>query len=156
MRVVALFLCEAGTIRDSLLHVIGGAVSRLGRPGFPAPLGCATVMIVAGSPEELSVAHVIEVTLDHNDERVGGLRLEAQNNNEAPLREDEEGYWSFVLPTQGLSLPESGIYTLSGLVDGETLQHIRFLAAPTTAFVSPTSGVVKLTDEALSSSRDTV
>ena len=68
MKVVTATLCDFGQIREGLLSVLSGGITRLKRPAFPAPLGCHLALILEMSSIELEDTREVSVRL--SDERV--------------------------------------------------------------------------------------
>jgi len=56
-------LCDAVTVRDGLLHILGGGVGRVTRFGFPAPLDNDMALRLVLSPEEVRSQHRIEIRI---------------------------------------------------------------------------------------------
>ena len=60
-------LCDAATVREGLLHILGGGITRLNRPSFPAPLGAALALQISVHPTEASVSHRVEAIIQGED-----------------------------------------------------------------------------------------
>ena len=59
MEIQAAILCDSATVREGLLHVLGGGINRLYRSELPAPLGVALALLVAFEPEEVDQLHEV-------------------------------------------------------------------------------------------------
>lgn len=66
MRVDA-FLRDSATVREGLLHVLGGGITRLWRNRYPADLNVALAMMIAMSPTEANNDHVLQATVSGTD-----------------------------------------------------------------------------------------
>lgn len=54
-------VCDAVTVRDGLLHILGGGVGRVPRLGFPAALDNDVALRLVLSPDEVQGQHKIEI-----------------------------------------------------------------------------------------------
>lgn len=54
-------LCDAATVREGLLHLLGAPITRMWRQTLPAPLNIALGVILCLTPEELPVPHEVSV-----------------------------------------------------------------------------------------------
>ena len=61
MNVSSLLLCDFAQIREGLLFVVSGGVSRVYRSGVPARLGLHLAMVVDMTAEEAGAAHDLAV-----------------------------------------------------------------------------------------------
>jgi hypothetical protein len=125
----AALLCDAVTVRENLLHVLGGGVTRLPRPGFPAPLAAevALLLYVDGDPG-VEVTHKV----------TGECRL--RGSEDAPIFAfeytlrtvlgSEEGAQSVsaVLPLSNVGIPAAGAYEITISVDEKPVGQIPFTA----------------------------
>lgn len=57
----SVFICDAASVREGLLHVLGGGITRLWRPVLPAPLAFQVAIFVQYSLPEFGVPHDISV-----------------------------------------------------------------------------------------------
>jgi hypothetical protein len=78
MEIEAAILCDAATVREGLIHILGGPITRIWRPALPAPLGVALAVIICMTPQEQPVPHELQVTI-RNDQHdifnaMGGLQ----------------------------------------------------------------------------------
>jgi hypothetical protein len=66
VRVTCAVLCDAVTIREGLLHILGGGINRLGRPVFPASMDAQLAMLVVLDQAEANQDHqlVLELKAD--------------------------------------------------------------------------------------------
>jgi len=63
MDVATALLCDAATVREGLLHVLGGGITRLWRPALPAELATKLAVLVDLAPEDLETPHELEVLI---------------------------------------------------------------------------------------------
>lgn len=88
MEIQAVIVCDAATVREGLLHILGGGITRMWRPTLPAPFGAAVALLVDLSQADAEIPHEIGVTLVGPNEQVlaramGGLQVQAAPNIEA-------------------------------------------------------------------------
>ncbi len=128
MRLDCALLCDAVTVRENLLHVLGGGVTRVARPQFPAPLGVGLAMRVMVHPTEAKSPHKLEARLLAEDgEEVASLEIGFQVGS-SEVRPGEELSVPFALPMSQLPLPRSGAYSFELLIDGIHQASVPFLA----------------------------
>ena len=60
-------VCDFAQVREGLLFVSSGAITRVFRPTLPAPLGVVLAMIVEVPHDERDRAHEVRVTVRRND-----------------------------------------------------------------------------------------
>lgn len=117
MRVDA-FLCDAATVRENLLHVLGGGVTRLWRERFPADLGVTLAMMIAMTPSEAAIDHVLQVTVIGSDgEPIAQLDGEIGAQPAIDHVPGEDVNVPAVLPLQRVPLPGPGQYSVNVLID---------------------------------------
>jgi hypothetical protein len=61
MRLECAMVCDAVTVRDGLLHILGGGVGRVPRLGFPAALDNDVALRLVLSPDDVQGQHKIEI-----------------------------------------------------------------------------------------------
>jgi len=61
MRLECAMVCDAVTVRDGLLHILGGGIGRIPRIGFPATLDNEVALRLSMTPEEVKARHKIEI-----------------------------------------------------------------------------------------------
>lgn len=84
IQVSSAFLCDAATVREGLLHAIGGGVTRLWRPILPAPLGVSLAAIITVDEADLGRPHQVDIKVTNPD---GGSVLSAVGILMAPRPE---------------------------------------------------------------------
>ncbi len=61
MRIDCALLCDAATVREGLLHVLGGGIAHAVRPSFPAPAAMSLAVHVWVTQDEATGDHVLAV-----------------------------------------------------------------------------------------------
>lgn len=67
MEIVAAVLCDFASVREGLLIVVGGGVTRLWREQLPAPLGIHLAAMLECTRDELARPHEIQVWVRTED-----------------------------------------------------------------------------------------
>ncbi|MEY2426405.1 MAG: hypothetical protein QOI61_1977 [Actinomycetota bacterium] len=129
-RVAAALLCDAATVREGLLHILGGGITRLHRTEFPAPMQVTLVAQVVLTPGEVGFAHDVSAIIQTED---GDVVVQANGHLEPgepnPLLEPGE---SVILPLvinlTNVVVPAPGGYSIEISVDDVHQTSITFRA----------------------------
>jgi hypothetical protein len=132
-RVASALLCDAATVREGLLHILGGGITRLHRSEFPAPMQVTLVAQVVLTPSEVAFAHDVSAVIQTED---GEVVVQANGHLEAgepnPLLEPGE---SVILPLVinliNVVLPVAGGYSIEVAVDEVHQTSLTFRAVST-------------------------
>lgn len=128
MRISTALLCDAATVREGLLHILGGGVSVMGRGEYPAPMLVQLAILIHQHPTELGRAHVLDVIVQQADGgRVAEASVEWLTPPEA-ARTLGELAQPVVLPLQDVGLPAAGSYSVELLIDGHHQASLAFEA----------------------------
>ena len=137
MRIDCALLCDAATVRDGLLHVLGGGITRVTRPEFPAPVGMMLALRILEHPTELDRPHHLRIQLQGEDGQAIG-QMDAQigvaDPALVPVGEEASLPLPLALPP-GAGLPTPGRYSFEILIDG-----IHQATVPFTAVHDPNQG----------------
>jgi hypothetical protein len=130
MRIDTALLCDAVTVRDGLLHVLGGGITQAARPEYPAPLGMHLALRVLLHPTEIERPHQVEILLqDEDGEMITRAQIGIQVPPDAAIPAGEEASipipWTF--PMQP-ALPHAGRYSFEVLIDGVHQVSVPFTA----------------------------
>lgn len=120
MRVDTCLLCEAVTVHDGLLNILGGGVTLVSHHEYPAELGVSLALRIMLHPTELAHPHKLEILLQDDDgEQVTkvDLGLAAGDPSAIPVGEEGEMLLGWGFPTRPL-LPHPGRYSFELLIDG--------------------------------------
>ncbi len=130
MRIDCALLCDAATVREGLLHILGGGITRLGRPEYPSPLGTALAVRVMVHPTEADRSHQFEARLLSEDgEEVGSVQINFElSQPHAALRPGEELSVALPLSLHALGLPRAGAYSFELLIDAVHHASVGFVA----------------------------
>lgn len=126
MRISTALLCDAATVREGLLHILGGGVSVMGRADFPAPMLVQLAILIHQDPTELGQEHVLDVVVQNID----GVRVAEASvqwlTSSAAVPGFRELAQPLVLPLQDIGLPEPGAYSVELLINGHHEASIGF------------------------------
>lgn len=131
MRIDCALLCDAATVREGLLHILGGGVTQIGRPEYPAPVGLTLALRVAVHPTETDSAHRLEAQLVDFD---GGHVIDIEVEFAPGANQDQAGFGDEIgvniplaFPPQAV-LESPGRYSVEILIDGIHQVSIPFSA----------------------------
>jgi hypothetical protein len=131
MRIDCALLCDAATVREGLLHILGGGVTRINRPEFPAPAGIALALRIVLHRTEAAQPHQARFILQSEDGRPvveGELTFSTEGGSLDALMPGEELSLPISLPFQNVSVPSAGGYSFEILIDGIHQLSVPFLA----------------------------
>jgi hypothetical protein len=123
-------LCEAVTIRDGLLYILGGGVACYSPMWYPAPLQIALAVLIEldyldqGEPHKFAIA-----LLDHQAHELE--RIEGEFALVKDIELDAVATLPAALPLAGMSLPVAGNYEVRLEIDQETRARLPLRAAAT-------------------------
>jgi hypothetical protein len=118
VKVTTALLCDFAQVRDRLLFVASGGITRVWRTQFPAPLGVHLALILELDQVELEGPHELQVIVMGQDgARLAELRGGFQANaGEAELGEMVQIPMAFDLRPVGV--PGPGSYDVKIYIDG--------------------------------------
>jgi hypothetical protein len=130
VRIDCALLCDAATVREGLLHVLGGGVTRAGRPQFPSPLGLTLALRILIHPTEADRPHNLEVRLQGEDGQLTAkFELEFGVGDPSALEPTEHASLPLPLPLPPqVQLPTPGRYSFELLIDGIHQASVPFIA----------------------------
>jgi hypothetical protein len=129
MEVSCGLLCDAATVREGLLHVLGGGITRVNRLEFPAALGLTLALEFDFFAAEVDREVELTVAVDTN----GGDRVaEATFSFDVPkgekMYEGEHYHVPLCVPLSQVVLPAVGGYRAEVYVDGTHRKRVDFWA----------------------------
>jgi len=135
VRIDCALLCDAATVREGLLHILGGGVTRAGRDSFPAPLGLTLALRILIHPTETDRPHQLDLRLQGADGNlVAAVGIEFGVRDAGDLEPQEQA--SLALPIAlppDVALPAPGLYSFELLIDGIHQATVPFRAVQTEA-----------------------
>lgn len=125
MQIASVIVCDAATVREGLLHVLGGGITRLWRTELPAPLGVALAVTIEMEREVEHLPHEIRVEiLGPEDQRVGDAVAGIQYGGGARLEPGECHLLAIAIPLQNIGISAYGRHRLIVRVDDDDEREI--------------------------------
>lgn len=128
MRVQSALLCDAASVREGLLHVLGGGLTYGVRPSFPAPFGVYLAVVCETEQQDLGRRVELKVVVVHVDaneppifELDGdlGVQLPPDNDERVPM------LLPIVIDLSSLAVSEKGVYAVQMFCDGKLGADLR-------------------------------
>lgn len=128
MQIIAATLCDYASVREGLLTVVGGGITRVWRPEVPAPMGIYLAVMLECTTEDLRRPHEVRVTVRTGDGEVvaeitGGFAAGAINGDLDP---GESTIVSIPLSLVGAGVPTFGRYSVHVSIDDDHHQTLTF------------------------------
>jgi hypothetical protein len=137
MRIDTCLLCDAATVREGLLNILGGGITHAVRQEYPAPLGMSLAMRIMVHSTEITGPHRIEVMLNDEDgQRVTNFHVDVgvPDETEIPPGLEPEIMFAWDFPGRPM-LPHPGKYSFEVLID-----RTHHLSVPFSAALPPDGG----------------
>jgi len=135
MQVDAL-LCDAVRVREQLLHILGGGVTRLYRYPFPAEMDVELAVFIALTSSEATVKHSLKIRIAGLDgQRISDIDGEFEMSPGEHSIAGEDLHMPLVVSLRKAPLPAPGSYSIAILVDNHEVRHLQFYAG-----AQPTAG----------------
>jgi uncharacterized protein DUF6941 len=126
---VEVLLCDAATVRENLLHVLGAGINRIARPVYPAKLGLDLALLFTIAPTEAQERHRLRVVVQTSDgNKIAEFSAEFQVAPAGALQPGERMMTPVVLPLKEVQLPSEGVYGIEILIDGQMQHSFTFVA----------------------------
>ena len=122
MKFAVALLCDAATVREGLLHLLGGAVTRIWRTGLPAALNVDLALVIALEESQLDLPHQVELTIANADGVVGQAMGAFQASRPPKLELDEALLVPSVLSLRHLATNVYGRHTIDVSLDGGAVE----------------------------------
>lgn len=121
MQLSSALLCDFAQIREGLLFVSSGGVTRLYRSDFPAQMGVCLALVMEAHPTEATRPHELQVIVQGQDgerlaELTGGFQLSADST--AALETGENVQLPQAVDLRLVGIPAAGPHTIEILIDG--------------------------------------
>lgn len=124
MKLAAWMLCDAASVREDLLHVLGGGITRLDR-SFPAKMNLTLAMLFQSEPgdETRSYDCNLRIKADDGDE-LSRISFEIVGESSEKIQDWEPATIPAVVSLHDTTLPKPGIYFLEFTFnEGEPLTY---------------------------------
>lgn len=133
MQVASAFLCDFASVRDNLLYVVAGGVTRMTRAEFPASMMVSLAVVLELHRMELDTPHEIRIRVQNED---GGAVAEVQgafqmgSESLGDLGVHERAYLPLALDLRPVPLPAPGWFSIEIAIDGTHHRSLNFRAVP--------------------------
>lgn len=130
MDVDCALLCDAVTVREGLLHVLGGGATRLVRNEWPAKVGVALAVRLLLHPTEIRPIHELRCDLvDEDGHPIGQLTMSMELSDIHDTFPGQDYSVPIGLPVGELQIPRAGAYSFEIFVDATHTSSVGFVAA---------------------------
>jgi hypothetical protein len=122
-------LCDFASVREGLLFVVGGGITRVRRTQYPAGLDCTVALLVELHQMELTRPHELELrVLGPDGEDVANLKAGFQTARPSDLDIGENLSIPVVVDLRGAALSKPGRYNIEASIDGSHQLTLSFRA----------------------------
>lgn len=137
MKITTGLLCDFASVREGLLFVVGGGVTRIRRAQYPAAFGCSVALLVELHQMELSRPHELELrVLGPDGEDVANVKAGFQARG-TDLDIGENLPVPVVLDLRNAALEKPGRYSIEASIDGGHQLTLSFRAMLPPAMEDP-------------------
>ena len=121
-------ICDAASVREGLLHVLGGGITRVWRADLPAALGVTLAVVVDLSPDVMFDPHEVTVHFvrDDDDEQLSEIKGAFQVGPELRLEPGEHQLVPMAFDLRGAAVERYGAYTFHVAIDLLPATALRF------------------------------
>lgn len=130
MRIECALLCDSASVREGLLHLLGGGVTRIGLRAFPGPLSVDLGLVFRLTDDEAKLTHTVRADLvaDASDKHVAAITFTFSGENTNPQFGDEGTTVAVAVPIRTMPIPEPGVYRIELHFDDKLETSLYFLA----------------------------
>ncbi len=134
MNVSALLLCDFAQIREGLLFVTSGGVSRVYRSGVPARLGLHLAMVVDMTADEAGMPHDLAVqVVDRTGTEVAAVSATFKVGDEGVFYQERQ-HVPFVISLADLEVGTWGTHEVRVRLNDEPVGAVTCYVLPSEAF----------------------
>lgn len=128
MRVTTAMLADHATVREGLLHVLGGGITQLIRDPLPGPLGLMlALMLQPDNLDDLLTPHDLEVIIKHTgDQGEDSVAKAVMTLRSGPPAPGPLPPIAVTVPLWAVPITEAGTHHVTVSVDGEQAAVIEF------------------------------
>ncbi len=132
MELAVATLCDYASVREGLIFVHAGGVTRLWRDEYPAKMGVHLALVFQLHRMELGRPHEVDVRIMGQDAEVAHVKIGFQADMPADLNIAETVQLPAPVDLSGVEIPQQGPYSVEIAVDGTHLRSLTFRASPRT------------------------
>ncbi|HXP19020.1 MAG TPA: hypothetical protein VN840_05150 [Streptosporangiaceae bacterium] len=128
MKLTSVMLADYATIREGLLHVLGGGITRLIRDPLPASMGAVVAMMLQPEDlDDLQASHTLEVFVTGSGDE--GVRAVAKAVMTLPGTTTAGALLPtlpVVVPIQSIPLTMTGMHQITVALDGTVVGTLEY------------------------------
>ena len=122
-------LCDAATVREGLLNVLGAGITRLHREQFPAAMGTQLALLLHSTAKEMGKNHKLVITVTHeNKEKIAEFAVDFSVAANTGSKPEETITVPLVATFAQQVLPSPGTYNIELNIDGTVARVVQFQA----------------------------
>jgi hypothetical protein len=120
MDITSALICNYAEVREGLLFIAGGGVTRLVRPEYPATLGICVAVVMEGTEGEVAgIPHDIQLLVrDGDGQPVAEVKGGFQAGDNLRLEPAEMVQLPIAFNLTGVVVPAPGAYDIDVAIDG--------------------------------------
>jgi Family of unknown function (DUF6941) len=123
--ITAGIICDFANVREGLLSVLSGGLTRIYRPTLPQGLGVMLALMIDVPFDELEQVHEVNVVVKQNDTAKDIARFVAgAQASSAKVEPGEHLLMPLVVNLHGLAIEAYGSYDIRMSVDGNDGPHL--------------------------------
>jgi hypothetical protein len=125
-------LCDAATVRENLLHILGGGLGQLWRDAYPAPLGIDLALLLTLHPSETTDEHELRILIQDTDgKQIAQVDATFSIGPQAILVPPGQMVRApIAINLRTIPIPAPGLYSFELLVDKQHRRSLPFQAMP--------------------------
>lgn len=137
MRMTMATLCDAASVREGLLHLLGAGITMIQRGSYPAPLGVQLALLFVMNPKADLRPYQLKIAIHdmEKDEEIGGIEASISPAGPTSYGDAYPVSMPLVLDLRDAGVPRPGSYEIQVELEGERLADlpVAALKVPTPA-----------------------
>ncbi|MDX1510521.1 MAG: hypothetical protein R3249_04190 [Nitriliruptorales bacterium] len=125
MQLAAALLCDAANVRERMISILSGGITRIRRPSYPAPLNAQLALVVELHQTEIGHRHEVGVLVQGQDGQQVAT-AQAAFDATGDVSPGETILVPIVVGLGGAMLPGPGPYSIEVTLDGMHHRTIPF------------------------------
>ena len=129
---ITALLCDFAQVRERVLFVASGGISRVYCPAMPAPIGVMLAVMAQVDADEMDRVHSVLVSITHPETATQIVRIDGgfQVGPGADVEPGESILVPFVADIRNVGIASYGAYDVKVAVDGGVPTLLTFWARP--------------------------
>jgi len=130
MKLDMAMLCDAVSIREGLLHILGGGITRIWAEQFPTAINATLALRMLIEPEHAGESHMVKLLVQGPDgEELGTFNLDFGVNPGDGQNPIDPVPVPLAIPMGQVALPAEGRYSIEVMINDEIAQSVWLEAA---------------------------